>query len=241
MHAGTCIVSDVFQQQLREQVLSEARQAAESAQQQRRASTKTASASQPSAGQQKSSNTKSGEETISQEDCMQPHQVPQPHWLGAWYCMLTLEGLLALLSRKRQALMHSRQKAEQTWTADTQPSFAVTYCLCFAVSASKCKACMSVSTVLARPGMHYQVHADPQRSDAQVERQQLQQQQMTAQTKTGICPRAKEVCTPLMLLVCHGAYKALCTLVLHCMQLHLNLHADLGVSQAATFSQRYII
>ncbi|DBB10622.1 TPA: hypothetical protein ACH3X3_007133 [Trebouxia sp. C0006] len=60
LHAGTCIVSNVFQQQLREQVSSEARQAAESAQQQRRTITKTASTSQPSAGQQKSSNTKSG-------------------------------------------------------------------------------------------------------------------------------------------------------------------------------------
>ncbi|KAL0031439.1 hypothetical protein WJX77_000485 [Trebouxia sp. C0004] len=60
LHAGTCIVSHVFQQQLREQVLSEARQAAETAQQQRQATAKTASPSQPSAGQQKPSNTKSG-------------------------------------------------------------------------------------------------------------------------------------------------------------------------------------
>ncbi|KAA6426767.1 MAG: hypothetical protein FRX49_03092 [Trebouxia sp. A1-2] len=61
LHAGTCVVSDVFQQQLREQILSEARQAAETAQQHRRASTKTASTSQPSDGQQKPSNTKSGD------------------------------------------------------------------------------------------------------------------------------------------------------------------------------------
>jgi len=82
LHAGTCIVSDVFQQQLQEQFLSEARQAAESAQQQRRASTKTASTSQPSAGQQKPSNTKSGDESMSEEACMQPQQVLQPHRLS---------------------------------------------------------------------------------------------------------------------------------------------------------------
>ena len=81
MQAGTCIVSDAFQQQLREQVLSEARQAAESAQQQRRATIKPASASQPSAGQQKLSNSKSGEGSTSEEGCMQPLQVPQPHWV----------------------------------------------------------------------------------------------------------------------------------------------------------------
>jgi len=78
--------------------------------------------------------------------------------------------------------------------------------------------------------MHQQMHSDPQRSDAQVERQLLQlqqQQQMTAQRKTGICPRAKEVFLPLALLVYHAAYGALCMLVLHCMKLRLSLNADL--------------
>ncbi len=132
LHAGTCIVSDVFQQQLREQVLSEARQAAETAQQQRRASTKTASTSQPSAGQQKPSNNKPGEESTSEEACMQPHQVPQPHWLGS--------SCYPKLSLHWRELWHHC------------PCSVVTYCLCIAVSSSKCKACMSVRTILALHG-----------------------------------------------------------------------------------------
>ena len=64
---------------------------------------------------------------------------------------------------------------------------------------------------------------DPQSCDAQVERQLLLL--LTAQRKTGICPRAKEVLTPLTLLVCH-AYKALCVLALHCMHIRLDLNAD---------------
>ena len=63
LHAGTCIVSDAFQQKLREQVLSEARQAAETAQQQRRAASKAASTSQPAPGQQQASNAKPGGKT----------------------------------------------------------------------------------------------------------------------------------------------------------------------------------
>ena len=77
---------------------------------------------------------------------------------------------------------------------------------------------------------HHQKYTDPQSCDVQVERQlllQLQQQQMTAKRKTGICPRAKEVFMPLALLVCHAAYGALFVLVLHCMQLRLSLNADL--------------
>jgi hypothetical protein len=131
LHAGTCIVSDVFQQQLREQILSEARQAAETAQQQRRATVKTASTSQPSAGQQKPSNTKSGEDSTSEKACMQPDQVPQPHWLGSCYSMPSF---------------HWRK----FWHCC--PCSAVTYCLCFAVSASKCKAGMSVRNILALHG-----------------------------------------------------------------------------------------
>ena len=79
LHAGTCIVSDALEQQLREQVLSEARQAAETAQQQRRAASNAASTSQPSPGQQKASNAKSGArvstEALVQLKCwMQPDQ-----------------------------------------------------------------------------------------------------------------------------------------------------------------------
>lgn len=80
---------------------------------------------------------------------------------------------------------------------------------------------------LARPGIHHQVHADPKRCDAQVERQLLQQQQMTVERKTGICPRAKEVFMPSALLVCHAAYEAMCMLLLHCMQQHVSLNAEL--------------
>ena len=98
LHAGTCIVSNVFQQQLREQILLEARQAAESAQQQRRASTKMASISQPSAGQQEPSNTKSGEEPTSEEACVQPHRVPQLHWFMLSYADVELDRVLASLS-----------------------------------------------------------------------------------------------------------------------------------------------
>ena len=60
LHASTCIVSVAFEQQLQEQLLSEARQAAETAQQQRKAASKSASTSQPSSGQQHASNAKSG-------------------------------------------------------------------------------------------------------------------------------------------------------------------------------------
>jgi len=60
LHAGTCIVSDAFEQQLRNQLLSDARQAAESAQQQSRAASKAASTSQPPPGQQKASTSKTG-------------------------------------------------------------------------------------------------------------------------------------------------------------------------------------
>jgi len=78
--------------------------------------------------------------------------------------------------------------------------------------------------------MHHQKYTDPQNCDAQVERQlllQLQQQQMTTQRKIGICPRAKEVFTPLTMLVCHAAYQALCMLILHCMHIRLDLNADI--------------
>ena len=62
VHAGTCIVSTVLEQELQQQLLSEARQAAETAQQQRKAASKSASTSQPSAGQaSKPSGAKPGE------------------------------------------------------------------------------------------------------------------------------------------------------------------------------------
>lgn len=63
VHAGTCIVSTAIEQELQQQLLSEARQAAETAQQQRKAASESASISQPSAGQQpKPSSAKLGED-----------------------------------------------------------------------------------------------------------------------------------------------------------------------------------
>lgn len=50
VHAGTCIVSTALQQELQQQLLSAARQAAETAQQQSKATSKSASTSEPSPG-----------------------------------------------------------------------------------------------------------------------------------------------------------------------------------------------
>lgn len=62
VHAGTCIVSTALQQELQQQLLSEARQAAETAQQQTKAASKASPVYESSAGQaSKLNNAKLGE------------------------------------------------------------------------------------------------------------------------------------------------------------------------------------
>lgn len=73
LRAGSCIVSQTLEQQLQQQVLSEARRAAEAAQQQRTLSNKATSTSQPASGQAKSSDNKAGEAYHSVSACPAYH------------------------------------------------------------------------------------------------------------------------------------------------------------------------
>ena len=73
LRAGTCIVSQALEERLQEQVLSEARRAAEAAQQQRVSSNKAASTSQPASDHSKAGDTKSGRPVCMTVDAASTH------------------------------------------------------------------------------------------------------------------------------------------------------------------------
>lgn len=75
VRAGTCIVSQILEQQLQQQVLSEARRAAEAAQQQRAVSHQAASTSQAASEQSKASDGKAGRGFQHSVQCWQ-----RPYW-----------------------------------------------------------------------------------------------------------------------------------------------------------------